>query len=113
MKFIAIGPFCWGKGDTHVEAVANCRKEAPRRGSYCYIGPFRCIVFTSTDDAATVDGMGAICHAQGATVTRVAFVGRWTKAQLEQAGYTDELRTTVRARAQERDELGIHHGDNK
>ncbi len=89
MKFIAIGPFCWGKGDTQETAVKNCRKEAPRRGSFYYQGAFRCMVFASSDDAATVDGMGAIRHAHGATVKKVAYVGRWKKADLEKAGALD------------------------
>lgn len=84
--FIAIGPYCWGKAPTQEAAVANCKREAPRKLSVYYTGPFRCMVFSVTDPGAYVDDMGAIVRDADAEVRKVAYVGKWTKDQLAAAG---------------------------
>lgn len=77
--YIAIGPFCWGKADSPVEAVNNCKKEAPKKGSPYYSGPFRCILFSVNDPDAYVDGMGSIVRRHDAEVVEVERIGRWDK----------------------------------
>jgi len=56
--FIAIGPYCWGRGKTRDEAVANCKKEWPKH----YEGKFdpKRVGVRCFPDDATVGGLGDV-----------------------------------------------------
>ena len=54
-KFIVIGQYCWGKGDTEEQALANARKEGGASGVK------RHLVY-SVHDETYVDGMGCLCY---------------------------------------------------
>ena len=58
---IVVGPTCWGIGDSVKKAKANCRREAPSKGS-CYFprsGKLKFFAYSAPFGACVTD-LGAI-----------------------------------------------------
>ena len=75
--FICIGPHCWGKGFTEVEAVRKAKKNRVR----IYEGPlgWRYILLKTSDPDAYVDGMGSVTRSSDSTMEEVKRVGKFEK----------------------------------
>lgn len=70
MNFLAVGPYCWGKGKTREEAVKNAKQNWSRT----YTGIARPTdkhfsIYTSEGEF-TVDGIGGI-HSTGKSIDKV------------------------------------------
>lgn len=64
--FIAMGPFCWGRGETVERAIENMKKEWP---GHIEEGGFS--VYECEDPGAEVSETGGITRAAGTKVERV------------------------------------------
>lgn len=60
MNYLAVGPYCWGKGKTREEAVKNARYNWPR--AYSRVKQPRDMHFSiyTSEGELTVNGMGDI-----------------------------------------------------
>jgi hypothetical protein len=54
MKYLCIGPNCWGADKNAEKAIKNCKKNFAR-----YVGEWRYMLYLSSEEA-TVDGMGYV-----------------------------------------------------
>lgn len=64
--YIAVGPFCWGSGQSPNQAISNCRRELPtfvRKGTI--------VVYETEDVEAQVDEVGNLVAARGSRPTVV------------------------------------------
>lgn len=57
--YMAVGPYCWGRGTTREEAVRNARQNWPRVHPVKRPADKHFSIYTS-DAPITVDGMGAV-----------------------------------------------------
>ena len=74
LHYLAVGPFCWGRGATREEAVKEARKnwsETYTRIRRCNARDVHFSIYTCTDPKVYLSDMGGICHAQGAVLTKV------------------------------------------
>jgi hypothetical protein len=60
MNYLAMGPYCWGKGKTREEAVKNARYNWPRAYSSVKQPRDRHFSIYESEGEFTVDGMGGI-----------------------------------------------------
>lgn len=60
MNFLAIGPNCWGKGNTQAEAVKNAKRNWPRMFSSIKQPTTKHFSIYSSSGTFTVDGIGHI-----------------------------------------------------
>ena len=59
MKFIVVGPYVWGKGDSEAEAM----QKAKRANSGSALP--KAIVYEVSDDTTVDEGLGGFCYPAG------------------------------------------------